>query len=368
MIVPGFASSALECWQAQRSAWVQERVWLDPFKIGHTFVGQALANKLASNKKKSKSKSKSTPKTKSKSRRGKSSSSKKEDTPEPSESNDESEELDNEGFSSNQRIWLQHLLLDKDGVSDPPGITVRPVPGIHGTDYLIDNPLAKAPSYVFGHLIKELADVGYTSKNLDAATYDWRIPPSKLEERDGYFTQLKMKIEFMRIQNKEKVVILGHSMGNRCAQYFLSWADKNYPGWLDENVHAFLAMGPPFLGASKTLRAVVSGDCCSLEAFLTPKEGRAMHRALASVPWLLPIQEENFPDIVTRVSEKKESSSSSTPISKRFSISSKLRRSSKKISKETSLDSVHRASFKEYNTEGILDEDCPVSINSKKII
>ena len=36
-------------------------------------------------------------------------------------------------------------------------------------------------------------------------------------------------------------------------------------GWVNEHVHSFLALGPPFLGAPKALRAVLTGDCMGLE-------------------------------------------------------------------------------------------------------
>lgn len=312
VIVPGFASSALECWQAEKSSWVRERIWVDPFKIGHTVVGQAIVNKIT--------------------------------------------KADSKGLTASQRQWLRHMLCAEDGYSDPEGIKVRPVPGLHATDFLADNPVAKAPSYVFGHLISELADVGYTPENLDAATYDWRLPPQKLEERDGYFTQLKMKVEFLKKRNNnEKVVLMAHSMGNRCAQYFLSWVHKNYPGWSEKNIHAFMALGPPFLGASKTIRAVVSGDCCGLEAFLTQEEGRAMHRALGSVPWLLPVHEQYFPDVVTRINQKdKDSGSSSKSILSSF-------KSTKRSSSKLNLSLVHDASFAEHDTDSILNLDAPVS-------
>ena len=46
-------------------------------------------------------------------------------------------------------------------------------------------------------------------------------------------------------------------MGNRCVQYFLRWALQLYgQDWIDENVHAFLALGPPFIGAPKCVRGI----------------------------------------------------------------------------------------------------------------
>jgi hypothetical protein len=58
-------------------------------------------------------------------------------------------------------------------------------------------------------------------------------------------------------------------MGNRCIQYFLRWATQRYPNFLEENVHAFLALGPPFLGAPKTIRSLIVGDAMGLEVEFT---------------------------------------------------------------------------------------------------
>ena len=137
---------------------------------------------------------------------------------------------------------------------------------------------------------------------------------------------------------------------NRCVQYFLNWAEHNYGReWLSENVHAFLALGPPFLGApkvplvpepchkaefcwhlinllrflsrrtyllwnifhssltelwSQALRTVLSGDCMGLEVFLELAEGRTFARMCGSTPWLLPMQEKNFPDVIVRINTK----------------------------------------------------------------
>ena len=51
-------------------------------------------------------------------------------------------------------------------------------------------------------------------ETLMAAPYDWRIPPRKLEERDGYFTSVMTKIETLYAKNgNTPVVLMGHSMG-----------------------------------------------------------------------------------------------------------------------------------------------------------
>ena len=120
-------------------------------------------------------------------------------------------------------------------------------------------------------------------------------------------------------------------------------------------MHAFLALGPPFLGAPKVaaflpllydkldwpgigdidsnsceslprpllalvqlardvsphplnffrqaLRTVLTGDCMGLDVFLTPEEGLTFARACASSPWLFPVQEDRFPDVRSRISD-----------------------------------------------------------------
>jgi triacylglycerol esterase/lipase EstA (alpha/beta hydrolase family) len=50
-----------------------------------------------------------------------------------------------------------------------------------------------------------------------------RLTACALICRDGYFSTLKVNIEAMARREKKKVVVLGHSMGNRIIQYFLNW-------------------------------------------------------------------------------------------------------------------------------------------------
>lgn len=62
---------------------------------------------------------------------------------------------------------------------------LRALAATHGVDYLF-------PAYfVWGMLIRNLADIGYDANNLVAETYDWRLGPEDLQARDGYFTRLK---------------------------------------------------------------------------------------------------------------------------------------------------------------------------------
>ena len=139
MIIPGLASSALECWETPKSAWLRERVWVDPLKIGSPAFAAKFTKTINSFKK----------------------------TKPAVPSGDD----DMNNFDADQRIWLRHMLTAPDGFSDPPGIKVRPCVGLAAIDYLATSalPMARPKSYVFAHVIAELCKVGYTTRNLDAA-------------------------------------------------------------------------------------------------------------------------------------------------------------------------------------------------------
>ena len=42
-----------------------------------------------------------------------------------------------------KNLWLDHLNLMEDGISDPPGIRVRPMKGLEAVNYLEKTPLLK---------------------------------------------------------------------------------------------------------------------------------------------------------------------------------------------------------------------------------
>ena len=64
-----------------------------------------------------------------------------------------------------------------------PGIKLRAVTGLEAVDWFV-------PGYfVWGKVIESLGEVGYDSNMLHAAPYDWRLSPTALQERDGYFTR-----------------------------------------------------------------------------------------------------------------------------------------------------------------------------------
>jgi len=54
-----------------------------------------------------------------------------------------------------QRKWIQHVMLQNDGATDPDGIKIRPIEGLDGCSYLDPSigALTSSLSYVFGPLI-----------------------------------------------------------------------------------------------------------------------------------------------------------------------------------------------------------------------
>jgi hypothetical protein len=65
-------------------------------------------------------------------------------------------EAENSEADQNKRRWIAHMILGVDGVTDPPGIKLRPIETIHGIMYLDPGAITNALSYVFGPLVETL--------------------------------------------------------------------------------------------------------------------------------------------------------------------------------------------------------------------
>jgi len=266
LLIPGYGASSLAVWESEeRRDWEEERIWVGLRKIGSL----ARIKKLEGIFKKPK----------------------------------KCRKLDETDYD-NSRVWLRHMMLAEDCHSDPPGIKVRPLEGISGVDYLSHSSISKNRTFVFGPLIKTLKHAGYKPSNLKAAPYDWRLPLPFLEERDGYFSTLKSQISDMVQFNERKVVVVAHSMGNRIFQLFLRWVNEIDSSWIDENIHAHMALGAPFLGAPKSVRGLLSGDALGLESFLLMQEALVWNRRTGSLCTLLPICPHFFPQQILNVKKK----------------------------------------------------------------
>ncbi|KAI0724123.1 phospholipid:diacylglycerol acyltransferase [Fomitopsis betulina] len=169
------------------------------------------------------------------------------------------------GFSMLRQVmfskekWMAAIMLDPVTGLDPPGAKVRAAEGIHA-----------ASNFVYGYwlwakVVENLAVVNYDTNNLHLASYDWRLSYWNLEERDGYFTKLKMTIEGFRRNEDRRVVLVAHSMGSTVMMYFFKWVEspthgKGGPTWVEDNIEALITIGGTHLGVVKAMSAFLSGE------------------------------------------------------------------------------------------------------------
>ena len=77
---------------------------------------------------------------------------------------------------------------------------------------------------VYSWLIQWLSDnLGYDVSSMVGFPYDWRLSPDKMEQRDGFLTLFRRRIEAAVQSNGEPGIIVAHSMGNLIFRYFLLW-------------------------------------------------------------------------------------------------------------------------------------------------
>lgn len=70
-------------------------------------------------------------------------------------------------FLAKKECWLKHMSLDRLTGLDPSGIKLRAASGLEAADYFA------AGYWVWGKVIENLADIGYTSNEMFMAAYDW---------------------------------------------------------------------------------------------------------------------------------------------------------------------------------------------------
>jgi phospholipid:diacylglycerol acyltransferase len=168
-----------------------------------------------------------------------------------------------------KECWMRHLSLDPYTGSDPPGIKVRSAQGMEAADYFA------GPYWVWSKMIENMADVGYDPVNMALLPYDWRLSFPLLEERDGYLTTLKNKIEFLHKKTGEKVVLMSHSFGGSLSLYFFQWVTHSESeggggggkDWLEKHVHAFVNIAGTVLGVPKAFPALLSGEMKDTSSF-----------------------------------------------------------------------------------------------------
>ena len=296
LIIPGFMSSGLEVQQSTtKPSWMKKRIWINLQSLGFESLYFGDSTTAAAAKVPA---SKATATTIAKQNA--------EDDVIVDIDGDDSNKVDDvtiqEGDSQPspghkqhrefKSAWLQHMTLKSDMKTEKDGIEVRAIPGLEGVDYLSPGTLTNHLSYVFGPVINYLINVGgYVSpRNLQAAPYDWRLPPVELEKRDSYFTKTIKQVEHMvKSNNCLPVILLCHSLGTKTCHYFINFCLLHKGrDWIDQHIHTYMPVGGPHLGAPKAIRSVITGDKMGLDTFLSNEEALSMGRSLGSGPWLFP--------------------------------------------------------------------------------
>ncbi|XAR61067.1 Phospholipid:diacylglycerol acyltransferase [Bertholletia excelsa] len=199
--------------------------------------------------------------------------------------------LDTTKLLSAVNCWLKCMILDPYNQTDHPECKSRPDSGLSAITELDPGYITGPLSSVWKEWIKWCIEFGIEANAIIAVPYDWRLSPSKLEERDLYFHKLKMTFETALKLRGGPSIVFAHSLGNNVFRYFLEWlkleiAPKKYIQWLDEHIHAYFAVGSPFLGAPETIKATLSGYTFGLP--VPEGTARSMFNSFGSSLWMMP--------------------------------------------------------------------------------
>ncbi|KAL6071761.1 Phospholipid--sterol O-acyltransferase [Balamuthia mandrillaris] len=198
--------------------------------------------------------------------------------------------------------WLTCMTLNADDQSDGPECKVRPGEGLSAIAQLDHGFITGAFSTIWRQLIEHMvAELGYDpGTTVNAAPYDFRLPPSVMDARDNFFSDMMVKIESLvkaqergiQPQSSPGVIIIAHSLGNNVFRYFLEWLKKekgefNYQSWIDRHISDYIAIGAPLLGSPSGVEAVLSGVTFGLPR-IRPDQIRVVGNTFGSTPWMLP--------------------------------------------------------------------------------
>lgn len=199
--------------------------------------------------------------------------------------------LDTTKLLSAVNCWLKCMLLEPYNQTDHPECKSRPDSGLSAITELDPGYITGPLSSIWKEWIKWCIEFGIEANAIIAVPYDWRLSPSKLEERDLYFHKLKLTFETALKLRGGPSLVFAHSLGNNVFRYFLEWlkleiAPKHYMKWLDEHIHAYFAVGAPLLGAAEAVKAALSGVTSGLP--VSEGTARLMFNSFASSLWMMP--------------------------------------------------------------------------------
>ncbi|XP_027775482.1 phospholipid--sterol O-acyltransferase isoform X6 [Solanum pennellii] len=211
--------------------------------------------------------------------------------------------LDTTKLLSAVNCWLKCMMLDPYNQTDHNECKSRPDSGLSAITELDPGYITGPLSSVWKEWIKWCIEFGIEANAIIAVPYDWRLSPSKLEERDLYFHKLKLTFETALKLRGGPSIVFAHSLGNNVFRYFLEWlkleiAPKEYGRWLDDHIHAYFAVGAPLLGAIETVKATLSGSTFGLP--VSEGTARLMFNTFGSSIWMLPFSKYCTTDNVYR--------------------------------------------------------------------
>eukprot|EP00041_Stephanoeca_diplocostata_P010411 m.165398 g.165398 ORF g.165398 m.165398 type:complete len:955 (+) comp18138_c0_seq3:309-3173(+) len=209
--------------------------------------------------------------------------------------------------AANPPCFLECITLNTGNYSDN-ACSVRPDEGLDAIAELAPGVISGELSSVFGHLINDLIAMGYVPHmELVAVPYDFRLPMFKLEQRDGYFMEIKSTIE-LAVKRRERsfrhklwsravdaepdeeghgVIFVAHSLGNVIVRYFLDWLQNElgmnqYQQWVDDHIYMYFALNAALNGAEEAYNVILSGSTSGFP--ITLAAAHAIQTSWGSIP------------------------------------------------------------------------------------
>lgn len=198
--------------------------------------------------------------------------------------------------------WVNHICLDPSNDWGPPnGVApLQLMTGLSGINYLDPHgPIMKRGTDVWATLVNNLQKAGVPQAQILGAPYDWRLVPTRMD-----FTGIETIIENETQRSGQPVVVAAHSLGNRVIDTI---ARRKGQAWCSANIHAWVSIGAPWLGAGKAVRSLVTGDDLGTTkmgiGLIDTQLGKQLCRSFGATPWMVPItstsggyKEFNIPD------------------------------------------------------------------------
>lgn len=152
------------------------------------------------------------------------------------------------------QCWLDLFSVNKTTGLDKDGTKVRADTGFTSIDFFV-------PGYwVWAKILINLADIGYDPQSMAVMSYDWRLSPRKVHDRDGFFFQLRNSLRFLCQKNRRRAVVVSHSYGATVAVAFFRWAEQRESGFMDRHVAYYINVGGTVMGIGKAASALLFGD------------------------------------------------------------------------------------------------------------